>query len=121
MRDIPGNMKLEELAKSTNEVRKFSDGNILLTLWFEGSKCRSMEVVFDMLSSESVLFCSNKKQHYYDTRKEVRYGFELTVVAAHFKNLPLEKIAALKSSISHLSERLRGTILNFLRPIEGRV
>ena len=34
MRDIPGNMKLEELAKSTNEVRKFSDGNILLTLWF---------------------------------------------------------------------------------------
>jgi len=42
-------------------------------------------------------------------------------VAAHFKNLPLEKIAALKSSISHLSERLRGTILNFLRPIEGRV
>ena len=120
MRDIPGNMKLEELAKSTNDVRKFSDGNILLTLWFEGSKCRSMEVVFDMLSSESVLFCSNKKQHYYDTRKEVRYGYELSAVATHFKNLPLEKIAALKSSISHLSERLRGTILNFLRPIEGR-
>jgi hypothetical protein len=56
-------MKLEELVKSTNAVRKFSDGNTLLTLWFEGPKCRSMEVVFDMLSSESVLFCSNKKQH----------------------------------------------------------
>jgi hypothetical protein len=114
-------MKLEELAKSTKAVRKFSDGNTLLTLWFDGPKCRSMEVVFDMLGSESVLFCSNKKQHYYDTRKEVRYGYELAAVAAHFKNLPLEKIAALKSSISHLSERLRGTILNFLRPIEGRV
>ena len=62
----------------------------------------------------------NKKQHYYDTRKEVRYGFELTAVATHFKNLPLEKITALKSSISHLSERLRRTILNFLRSIEGR-
>ena len=114
-------MKLEELAKSTKAVRKFSDGNTLLTLWFDGPKCRSMEVVFDMLSSESVLFCSNNKQHYYDTRKEVRYGYELAAVAAHFKNLPLEKIAALKSSISHLSERLRGAILNLLRPIEGRV
>ena len=114
-------MKLEELVKSTNEVRKFSDGDILLTLWFEGPKCRSIEVVFDMLSSESVLFCSNKKQHYYDTRKEVRYGYELTSVAAHFKNLPLEKIAALKSSISHLSEGLRRVVLNFLKPIEGRV
>ena len=114
-------MKLEELAKSTKSVRKFSDGNTLLTLWFDGPKCRSMEVVFDMLSSESVLFCNNKKQHYYDTTKEVRYGYELSTVAAHFKNLPLEKIVALKSSISHLSERLRGTILNFLRPIEGRV
>ena len=114
-------MKLEELAKSTNAVRKFSDGNILLTLWFEGPKCRSMEVVFDMLSSESVLFCSKKKLHYYDTQKEVRYGYELTAVAAHFKNLPLEKIAALKSSISHLNERLRMAILNLLRPIEGRV
>ncbi len=113
-------MKLEELVKSTNAVRKFSDGNTLLTLWFEGPKCRSMEVVFDMLSSESVLFCSNKKQHYYDTRKEVRYGYELTAVAAHFKNLPLEKIAVFKSSISHLSEGLRRVVLNFLKPIEGR-
>ena len=114
-------MKLEELPKSTSEVRKFSDGNTLLTLWFDGLNCRSMEVVFDILGNETVLFCSNKKQHFYNTRKEVRYGFELTAVAAHFKNLPLEKISALKSSISHLSERLRGTILNFLRPIEGRV
>ena len=113
-------MKLEELAKSTNEVRKFSDGDILLTLWFEGPKCRSMEVVFDMLSSESVLFCSNKKQHYYDTRKESRYGYELSAVVAHFKNLPLEKVAALKSSISLLSEGLRRVVLNFLKPIEGR-
>ena len=113
-------MKLEELVKSTNEVRKFSDGDILLTLWFEGPKCRSMEVVFDMLSSESVLFCSKKKLHYYDTQKEVRYGYELTAVAAHFKSLPLEKIAALKSSISHLSEGLRRVVLNFLKPIEGR-
>jgi hypothetical protein len=114
-------MKLEELAKSTGEVRKFSDGNMLLTLWFDGPHCRSMEVVFDLLSSESVLFCSTKKQHYYDTRKEVRYGYELSEVAAYFQKLPLEKIALLKSSISHLSERLRGTILNFLRPIEARV
>ena len=113
-------MKLEELAKSTNAVRKFSDGNILLTLWFEGPKCRSMEVVFDILGNETVLFCSNKKQHFYNTRKEVRYGYELTAVAAHFKSLPLEKIAALKSSISLLSERLRRVVLNFLRPIEGR-
>ena len=80
-----------------------------------------MEVVFDMLGSESVLFCSNKKLHFYDTRKEVRYGYELTAVAAHFQNLPLEKIAALKSSISHLNERLSMAILNLLRPIEGRV
>ena len=79
-----------------------------------------MEVVFDMLSSESVLFCSKKKLHYYDTQKEVRYGYELTAVAAHFKSLPLEKIAALKSSISLLSERLRRVVLNFLRPIAGR-
>jgi hypothetical protein len=77
-----------------------------------------MEVIFDLLSSGSVLFCSNKKQHYYDTRKEVRYGYELTAVVTKFENLPLEKIAALKSSISHLSDRLRGTIQTFLRPIE---
>jgi hypothetical protein len=114
-------MKFEELGKSTGEVRKFSDGNMLLTLWFEGPKCKSMEVVFDMLSSESVLFCSNKKQHYYDTRKEVRYGYELSEVAAYFQKLPLEKIALLKSSVSHLSERFRRVVLNFLRPIEARI
>jgi hypothetical protein len=41
-------------------------------------------------------------------------------VAAHFKNLPIEKIAALKGSINHLSEGLRRVVLNFLKPIEGR-
>jgi hypothetical protein len=114
-------MKFEELGKSTGEVRKFSDGNMLLTLWFDGPKCKSMEVVFDMLSSESVLFCSNQKQHYYDTRKKVRNGYELSEVAAYFQKLPLEKIALLKSSVSHLSERFRRVVLNFLRPIEARV
>ena len=54
-------MKLEEIPKSTEEVRKFSNGNMLLTLWFTGSHCKSMEVVFDMLSGTSVLFCTNKK------------------------------------------------------------
>ena len=114
-------MKLEELAKSTNAVRKFSDGNTLLTLWFDGLNCRSMEVVFDILGNEAVLFCSNQKQHFYNTRKEVRYGYELSEVAVNFQNLPLGKIAALKSSISHLNERLRMAILNLLRPIEGGV
>ena len=51
-----------------------------------------MEVVFDMLSSESVLFCSKKKLHYYDTQKEVRYGYELSAVAAHFKTYRLKKL-----------------------------
>jgi len=54
-------MKLEEISKSTEEAKKFSDGNMLLTLWFSGSHCKSMEVVFDMLSGTSVLFCTNKK------------------------------------------------------------
>ena len=81
-------MKLEELPKSTSEVRKFSDGNTLLTLWFDGLNCRSMEVVFDILGNETVLFCSNKKQHFYNTRKEVRYGYELSEVAVNFQNLP---------------------------------
>jgi len=35
--------------------------------------------------------------------------------------LPLEKIALLKSSVSHLSERFRRVVLNFLRPIEARI
>ena len=52
-------MKLEEIPNSTKEVKKFSNGNMLLTLWFNESHCKSMEVVFDMLTSESVLFCSN--------------------------------------------------------------
>jgi hypothetical protein len=114
-------MKLEELPKSTSEVRKFSDGNTLLTLWFDGLKCRSMEVVFDILGNQTVLFCSNKKQHFYKTRKEVRYGYELSEVAVNFQNLPLGKITLLKKSISHLNERLRMAILNLLRPIEGKV
>ena len=114
-------MKLEELPKSTSEVRKFSDGNTLLTLWFDGLKCRSMEVVFDILGNQTVLFCSNKKQHFYKTRKEVRYGYELSEVAVNFQNLPLGKITLFKKSISHLNERLRMVILNLLRPIEGKV
>ncbi|MDA7792000.1 hypothetical protein OAP38_01865 [Opitutales bacterium] len=114
-------MKLEELPKSTSEVRKFSDGNTLLTLWFDGPKCRSMEVVFDIQANETVLFCSNKKQHFYNTRKEVRYGYELSEVAVNFQNPPLGKITLLKRSISHLNERLRMAIFNLLRPIEGRV
>jgi hypothetical protein len=32
-------MKLEEIPKSTKEVKKFSNGNMLLTLWFNGSHC----------------------------------------------------------------------------------
>jgi hypothetical protein len=114
-------MKLEELPKSTSEVRKFSDGNNLLTLWFDGPKCRSMEVVFDIRGNETVLFCSNKKQHFYNPRKEVRYGYELSEVAVNFQNLTLGKITLLKKSISHLNERLRMAILNLLRPLDGRV
>ncbi len=37
------------------------------------------------------------------------------------KTYRLRKITLLKSSISHLNERLRMAILNLLRPIEGRV
>ena len=114
-------MKLEELPKSTSEVRKFSDGNTLLILWFDGPKCRSMEVVFDIQANETVLFCSNKKQHFYNTRKEVRYGYELSEVAVNFQNPPLGKITLLERSISQLNERLRMAIFNLLRPIEGRV
>ena len=110
-------MKLEELPKSTSEVRKFSDGNTLLTLWFDGPKCRSMEVVFDILGNETVLFCSNKKQHFYNPRKEVRYGYELSEVAVNFQTLPLEKISVLKRSISNLKISLRTLILNFLKRI----
>ena len=110
-------MKLEELPKSTSKVRKFSDGNNLLTLWFDGPKCMSMEVVFDILGNETVLFCSNKKQHFYNTRKEVRHGYELSELAVNFQTLPLEKISVFKSSISNLNISLRSLILNFLKRI----
>ena len=53
-------MKLEEIPNSTKEVKKFSNGNMLLTLWFNDSHCKSMEVVFDMLSGTSILFCRIK-------------------------------------------------------------
>ena len=57
---------------------------MLLTLWFTGSHCKSMEVVFDMLSGTSVLFCTNKKSHYYDAENEVHE--ELSNVASNHKS-----------------------------------
>ncbi|MEK9773066.1 MAG: hypothetical protein VW576_05825 [Opitutae bacterium] len=110
-------MKLEEIPKSTEEVKKFSNGNMLLTLWLDGSNCKSMEVVFDMLSGTSVLFCTNKKSHYYDAENEVRYGYELSEIAAKFTKIPQEKIETLKSSISNLNITLRDFVLRFLKSI----
>ena len=77
--------EIKEIPKSTEEVKKFSNGNMLLTLWFNGSHCKSMEVVFDMLSGTSILFCTNIKSHYYDAENEVRYGYELPNVASNVK------------------------------------
>ena len=108
-------MKLEEIPNSTKEVKKFSNGNMLLTLWFNGSHCKSMEVVFDMLTSESVLFCSNRNTHYYDAEHEVRYGYELSKVATKFKSVPKCKLDTLKLSISQLDIRLKELVLNFLK------
>ena len=110
-------MKLEEISKSTEEVKKFSDGNILLTLWFTGSHCKSMEVVFDMLYGTSVLFCTNKKNHYYDAKNEVRFGFELSNVASKCKRVPRKKLETLKISIRHLNVRIRGLVYNFLQTV----
>lgn len=110
-------MKLEELPKSTDAVRKFSNGNMLLTLWFDGSHCKSMEVVFDMLSGESVLFCCGRSKHYYHTQSEVRYGYDLSDVAANFKILPQEKIQILKRSIRHLNTKIKELVLNYLKLI----
>jgi len=110
-------MKLEEIPKSTGEVRKFSNGNMLLTLWFTGSHCKSMEVVFDMLSGTSVLFCTNKKSHYYDAEIEVRYGYELSNVASNHKRVPQNKLETLKISIRHLNKRIRGLVHHFLQNV----
>ncbi|HAF58636.1 MAG TPA: hypothetical protein DCL00_03515 [Opitutae bacterium] len=110
-------MKLEEIPKSTEEVKKFSNGNMLLTLWFNGSHCKSMEVVFDMLSGTSILFCTNIKSHYYDAENEVRYGYELPNVASKCKRVPKNKIETLKVSISHLNKRIRGHVLQFLQTL----
>ena len=110
-------MELEEIPKSTEEVRKFSNGDMLLTLWFTGSHCKSMEVVFDMLSGTSVLFCTNKKSHYYDAENEVRYGYELSNVASKCKKVPPNKLETLKSSIRHLNIRMRGLVHDFLQNI----
>ena len=110
-------MKLEEIPKSTEEVKKFSNGNMLLTLWFTGSYCKSMEVVFDMLSGTSVLFCTNKKSHYYDAENEVRYGYELSNVAYKYKGLPNNKPETLKISIRHLNKRTRGLVHYFLQTV----
>jgi hypothetical protein len=110
-------MKLEEITKSTEEVKKFSNGNMLLTLWFTGSDCKSMEVVFDMLSGTSVLFCTNKKSHYYDTENEVRYGYELSNVASKCKRVPQNKLETLKISVRHLNVRIRGLVDHFLQTV----
>jgi hypothetical protein len=110
-------MRLEEIPKSNSEVKNFSDGNMLLTLWFNGSHCKSMEVVFDMLSGTSVLFCTNKKSHYYDAENEVRYGFELSNVASKCKRVPQNKLETLKISIRHLNIRIRGLVHHFLQTV----
>ena len=110
-------MKLEEISKSTKEVKKFSNGNILLTLWFTGSHCRSMEVVFDMLSGTSVLFCTNKKSHYYDAENEVRYGYDLSNIASKCKRLPKNKLETLKISIRHLNKGIKGLVHHFLQTV----
>ena len=110
-------MKLEEIPKSTEEVKKFSNGNMLLTLWFTGSYCKSMEVVFDMLSGTSVLFCTNKKSHYYDAENQVRYGYELSNMASKCKRLPKNKLETLKISIRHLNKRTRGLVHYFLQTV----
>ena len=110
-------MKLEEIPKSTEEVKKFSDGNMLLTLWFTGSHCKSMEVVFDMLSGTSVLFCTNQKSHYYEAENEVRYGYELSNVGSKYKRVPQNKLETLKISIRHLNTRIRGQVHHFLQTV----
>ena len=110
-------MKLEEIPKSTEKVRKFSNGNMLLTLWFTGSHCKSMEVVFDMLSGTSVLFCTNKKSHYYDAENEVRYGYDLSNIVFKCKRLPNNKLETLKFSIRHLNIRIRGLVHHFLQNV----
>ena len=53
-------MKLEELPKSTSEVRKFSDGNTLLTLWFDGPKCRSMRLFLIYKPMKPFCFAATK-------------------------------------------------------------
>jgi len=110
-------MRLEEIPKSNSEVKKFSDGNMLLTLWFNGSHCKSMEVVFAMLSGTSVLFCTNKKSNYYVAAKEVRYGYELSNVASNHKRVPQNKLETLKISIRHLNKRIRGLVHHFLQNV----
>ena len=110
-------MKLEEISKSTEDVKKFSNGNMLLTLWFNGSHCKGMEVVFDMLSETSVLFCTNKKSHYYDVKNEVRYGYELSNVASQCKRVPKNKLETLKVSVSHLNIKIRWLVLHFLQTV----
>ena len=67
-------MKLEEIPKST-KVRKFSNGDMLLTLWFNGSHCKSMGVLICFQEHRSCF--TNIKSHYYDAENEVRCGYEL--------------------------------------------
>jgi cytochrome c len=76
-----------------------------------------MEVVFDMLSGTSVLFCTNKKSHYYDAENEVRYGYELSNVASNHKRVPQNKLETLKISICHLNKGIKGLVHHFLQTV----